>query len=42
MDGESGESTEEDDVTDVRRGESETETGMRLRERSRELVSETR
>jgi len=33
MDDESGESTEEDDVTGVGRGESEIETGMRLTER---------
>jgi len=40
MDAESGESTEEEDVTGLERGESET--GMRLTERSRELVPETR
>ena len=42
MDDEGGKSKEKDDVTDIRRGESEKETGMKLTERCRELVSETK
>jgi len=39
---ESRESTEQDDVTDIERGESKVETGIRLADRSRQLVLETR
>ena len=39
MDGESGETTEEDDVTAAGRGKSERETEMRLMVRSEELIA---
>jgi len=43
MDGESGESTETEDMVGAGKGKSEIEeTGMRLMERTRELIPETR
>jgi len=42
MDDEGGKSKEKDDVSDIRRGELEKETGMKLTERSSELAPETK